>query len=128
MRQLEALVAEAEAARGEAERIRALRRTCADLHQEAWARPGDADVRRRDVLMSIDLIRQILAKMPRSGPLMAKVPNVLHWKIPRGETYIRGECSRGEYGYYLVTDPEALSDTATALFRSLDAEEAARLR
>lgn len=63
-----------------------------------------ADVRRRDVLMSIDLVRQILARMPRDGALMAPVPNVLHWKIPRGETYIRGECSRGEYGYYLVTD------------------------
>ena len=35
---------------------------------------------------------------------MATLPNVLHWKIPRGETYVRGECSRGEYGYYLVTD------------------------
>jgi NADH-quinone oxidoreductase subunit D len=63
-----------------------------------------ADVRRRDLLMSVDLIRQILAKMPRSGSLMAAMPSMLHWKIPRGETYIRGECSRGEYGYYLVTD------------------------
>ena len=63
-----------------------------------------ADVRRRDVLVSVDLIRQLLAKMPRQGALMAPLPNVLHWKIPRGETYIRGECSRGEYGYYLVTD------------------------
>lgn len=63
-----------------------------------------ADVRRRDTLLSIDLVRQILAKMPQTGPVMAKLPNVLHWKIPRGETYIRGECSRGEYGYYLVTD------------------------
>jgi NADH-quinone oxidoreductase subunit D len=63
-----------------------------------------ADVRRRDVQVSVDLIRQMLAKMPRTGPLMATVPNVLHWTIPRGETYIRGECSRGEYGYYLVTD------------------------
>ncbi|MBF0254917.1 MAG: NADH-quinone oxidoreductase subunit D [Gammaproteobacteria bacterium] len=63
-----------------------------------------ADVRRRDLLMSVDLIRQILAKMPRTGPVMAPLPNVLHWKIPRGETYIRGECSRGEYGFYLVTD------------------------
>jgi len=63
-----------------------------------------ADVRRRDALQSIDLIRQILAKMPRSGPVMAKLPNVLHWKIPLGETYIRGECSRGEYGFYVVTD------------------------
>jgi len=63
-----------------------------------------ADVRRRDVLVSVDLIRQVLAKMPRTGPVMAKLPNVLNWKIPYGETYIRGECSRGEYGYYLVTD------------------------
>ena len=63
-----------------------------------------ADVRRRDLLMSVDLIRQVLAKMPRQGPVMATLPNVLHWKIPRGETYVRGECSRGEYGYYLVTD------------------------
>jgi len=63
-----------------------------------------ADVRRRDAQLCVDLIRQILAKMPKEGPVMAKTPNVLHWKIPRGETYIRGECSRGEYGYYLVTD------------------------
>jgi len=63
-----------------------------------------ADVRRRDLLMSVDLIRQILARMPRKGEVMATLPNVLHWKIPRGETYVRGECSRGEYGYYLVTD------------------------
>jgi len=63
-----------------------------------------ADVRRRDLLMSVDLVRQILSKMPTEGPVMTKLPNVLHWKIPRGETYIRGECSRGEYGYYLVTD------------------------
>ena len=63
-----------------------------------------ADVRFRDIKVSIGLIRQILEKMPKSGPVMAKLPNVLHWKIPRGETYIKGECSRGEYGYYLVTD------------------------
>jgi NADH-quinone oxidoreductase subunit D len=68
---------------------------------DAYAR---AEVRRRDLLMSVDLIRQILAGMPQEGPLMAKLPNVLHWKIPRGETYVRGECSRGEYGYYVVTD------------------------
>ena len=63
-----------------------------------------ADVRFRDIKQSIGLIRQILEKMPKDGPVMAKIPNVLHWKIPRGETYIKGECSRGEYGYYLVTD------------------------
>ncbi len=63
-----------------------------------------ADVRRRDIAVSVDLIRQILARMPKDGPVMVPLPNVLHWQIPRGETYIRGECSRGEYGYYLVTD------------------------
>jgi NADH-quinone oxidoreductase subunit D len=64
-----------------------------------------ADVRRRDLLMSVDLIRQILDRMPKKkGPVMCDLPNILHWKIPPGETYVRGECSRGEYGYYLVTD------------------------
>jgi NADH-quinone oxidoreductase subunit D len=63
-----------------------------------------ANVRYRDVRMSIDLVRQILARMPKRGEVKAETPNVLHWKIPRGETYVRGECSRGEYGYYLVTD------------------------
>jgi NADH-quinone oxidoreductase subunit D len=42
--------------------------------------------------------------MPTSGEYMAKIPNVLHWKIPKGETYVRSECTRGEYGYYTVTD------------------------
>jgi len=66
-----------------------------------------ADVRRRDLLLSIDLVRQMLAKMPQhTGPVMANLPNVLHWKIPKGETFIRGECSRGEYGYYLVSNGE----------------------
>ena len=68
---------------------------------DIWAR---ALVRFRDLRVTIDLIRQILAKMPQDGPVMTNLPNVLHWKIPRGETYIKGEASRGEYGYYLVTD------------------------
>ncbi len=63
-----------------------------------------ARVRFRDLRVTIDLIRQILAKMPTEGEVMTALPNVLHWKIPRGETYIKGEASRGEYGYYLVTD------------------------
>lgn len=55
--------AEAEAARAEAERIRALRRTFADLHQEAWGRPGDADVRRRLAKMAADLDRPDLEEV-----------------------------------------------------------------
>ncbi|PLX05954.1 MAG: NADH-quinone oxidoreductase subunit NuoD [Marinilabiliales bacterium] len=63
-----------------------------------------ADVRRRDLLMSVDLIRQIMSKMPEKGEIRAKTPNVLHWKVPKGETYSKAECTRGEFGYYMVSD------------------------
>lgn len=63
-----------------------------------------ADVRRRDILTTIELLRQIVEKVPGKGPYMAELPNVLHWKIPKAETYVRAECTRGEYGYYTVTD------------------------
>jgi len=63
-----------------------------------------ADVRRRDLLMSIDLIRQIMSRMPEKGEIRAETPNVLHWKVPAGQTYARSECTRGEYGYFMVSD------------------------
>lgn len=61
-------------------------------------------VRREDIRTSIDLLRQILAKMPKKGDIRAETPNVLHWKVPKGETYVRSESSRGEFGYYMVSD------------------------
>ena len=61
-------------------------------------------VRYADLKTTIDLIRQILAKMPEKGDIKAQTPNVLHWKIPKGETYVRSESSRGEYGFYMVSD------------------------
>ena len=61
-------------------------------------------VRWHDLQTSVDLIRQIMAKMPKKGDIRAKTPNVMHWKIPKGETYQRLESSRGEYGFYMVTD------------------------
>ena len=63
-----------------------------------------AIVRREDLKTTIDIIRQILAKMPEKGDIKAKTPNVLHWKIPKGETYVKSESSRGEFGMYLVSD------------------------
>jgi NADH-quinone oxidoreductase subunit D len=53
---------------------------------------------------SIDLIRQIMKKMPASGKFYNRPPNVLHWRIPPGETYMKAESTRGEYGYYMVAD------------------------
>ncbi len=61
-------------------------------------------VRWYDIQTSVDLIRQVLAKMPETGDIKAPTPNVLHWKIPKGEAYVRSEASRGEYGLYMVTD------------------------
>ena len=61
-------------------------------------------VRHADLKSTVRLIRQILAKIPEKGEFKAKTPSVLHWKIPRGETYVRSESSRGEYGYYIVSD------------------------
>lgn len=63
-----------------------------------------AKIRNKELILSINLIRQILSKMPEKGDFMAKVPNVLHWKVPAGQTYRRSECTRGEFGYYMVSD------------------------
>ena len=62
------------------------------------------EVRRKDVDTTIDLLRQIMAKMPAKGDIKAQTPNVLHWKIPKGETVVRCESSRGEYIFYMVAD------------------------
>jgi len=64
---------------------------------------GRTALRVEEVLLSIRLIREILKKMP-GGPVRVKLPNVLHWKVPKGETYVRAECGRGEMGYYMVSD------------------------
>lgn len=61
-------------------------------------------VRYHEMHQSIDLIRQMMSRMPKQGEFFTELPNVLHWKIPTGETYIKTECTRGEYGYYAVTD------------------------
>ncbi len=61
-------------------------------------------IRKKELVLTLDLIRQIMAKMPKKGDIKAQTPNVLHWKIPAGETYVRSESSRGEYGFYTVSD------------------------
>jgi len=71
--------------------------TGADAYERAW-------LRLQETRQCIRLIRQCLDQLPGSGPFQADMPNVLHWKVPAGETYVTAECTRGEYGYYLVTD------------------------
>jgi NADH-quinone oxidoreductase subunit D len=60
--------------------------------------------RYHEMHQSIDLIRQIFKKMPKKGPFHTQLPNVLHWRIPAGQTYKKAECTRGEYGYFVVSD------------------------
>ena len=60
-------------------------------------------VRRREVVESIRIIRQVLDRMP-AGPVWNKQPNPLKWKLPAGDAYVRTESSKGEYAYYMVSD------------------------
>jgi NADH-quinone oxidoreductase subunit D len=61
-------------------------------------------VRRREIDQATDLIRQILARMPKDGPFLGKAGNPLRWQVPAGQTYVRAEATRGEYGYFIATD------------------------
>jgi NADH-quinone oxidoreductase subunit D len=68
-----------------------------DAYERTW-------VRINEMHQSIDLIRQMVGSMPMEGKYFTKLPNVLHWKIPAGQTYLRAECTRGEYGFYVQSD------------------------
>ena len=72
--------------------------------ESAWDAYARTVVRWKEIHQSISLIRQILAKMPQSGAVHTTLPNVLHLKVPAGQTYVRAESTRGEYGYLMVSD------------------------
>ncbi len=61
-------------------------------------------VRVREVLESIKILRQCFARIPE-GEILAKMPKIL--KPPAGEAYVRTESSRGDIGYYLISDGSA---------------------
>ncbi len=71
--------------------------TASDAYERTW-------VRYQEMHQGLSILRQCLERMPMDGPFQARMPNVLHWEVPAGETYVKAECTRGEYGYYLVTD------------------------
>lgn len=67
---------------------------------DIWARTL---VRRREIDVSISLLKQLLDGMPE-GPVCSVLPNLTTWRVPPGEIYTRVESTRGEYGYYVVSD------------------------
>jgi len=68
---------------------------------------GDAYSRimviRDEMIESVHMIFKLLDNMPE-GSVYNRVPNPLKWKIPKGESYVRVESSRGELGLYLVSN------------------------
>jgi NADH-quinone oxidoreductase subunit D len=69
---------------------------------DAWARTL---VRRKELVQSIHIVRQVIDKLPSvTGPIRTRISNPLAWRIPAGETYMRVESSKGELGYYVVSN------------------------
>jgi NADH-quinone oxidoreductase subunit D len=61
-------------------------------------------VRRAEVLQSICILRQVIARLPAlAGPIRAPLPNPLAWNIPAGDAYARSESSKGELAFYVVS-------------------------
>jgi len=63
-----------------------------------------AMVRRKEFEQSIKILRQIIKYMPKTGDYKLKLPPHRKFVIPKGETYVKTESVRGEYGYYMVSD------------------------
>jgi NADH-quinone oxidoreductase subunit D len=63
------------------------------------------DLKLQEVVQSINIIRQCLDKMPE-GPV--RVPlgrgQSMRWTVPKGHVYAAIESSRGEFGYFMVSD------------------------
>ena len=64
---------------------------------------GRALVRRFEIEQSINMVRQIMDKMP-GGEYYNKIPNPMKWEVPAGDAYVKTESARGEYGFYVVSD------------------------
>lgn len=63
------------------------------------------DIKIKEVQQSINIIRQCLAKMPE-GPVRVKLGRgqSMRWTVPKGYVYKAVESSRGEFGYYMVSN------------------------
>jgi NADH-quinone oxidoreductase subunit D len=61
-------------------------------------------VRMREMKESCKILRQALAGIP-AGPVVAKVART--FRPPAGEVYVRVEASRGDMGWFVVSDGTA---------------------
>jgi NADH-quinone oxidoreductase subunit D len=64
-------------------------------------------VRMIEVVQSIDLVRQGMRKYQQAAGGYGE-PLKLNQKLPKGEVYLETEAPRGQMGFYLVSDGEAI--------------------
>jgi len=67
-----------------------------DAYSRVW-------VIRDEMIESVHMIFKLLDAMPE-GEVYSRIPNPFKWRIPKGETYVRVESSRGELGLYMVSN------------------------
>ncbi len=60
-------------------------------------------VRRKEIEESIKIVRQVIDKMPE-GEYKNQWYNPFKFDIPEGRVYVKIESSKGEYGYYFVSN------------------------
>lgn len=60
-------------------------------------------LRRLEISQSVRIVRQVLDRMPE-GPFINRPPNPIYWNVEKGDVFLRVESSKGEFGYYVVSD------------------------
>lgn len=65
-------------------------------------------VRFMEVGQSIQIIRQLADKLPKGAVLNKPYP-AINWKVPAGSVFVHVESTKGEYGYYIVSDGQSIA-------------------
>ena len=60
-------------------------------------------VRRDEMSQSIHILEQVVEQMPE-GDIMVKMPTHRKFKLPKADTWVKVESTRGEFGYYMAGD------------------------